>query len=126
MVRTNNCSSIINRRSIGICGRVISRFLTQTCSGADAARSSRPKFRHAFITSGCRSRVRVKDYGCFRELLAIGEIEVSQECEGKFLTVDLLAYGHFERCRRVLKLGGEIVAALAHVDSDSDHSQMRR
>jgi len=29
---------------------------------------SRPRFRHAFITNGCRSRGRVKVCDCFREL----------------------------------------------------------
>ena len=76
--RISDCSSSIRRRLINISARATSRFLTQTCSGADAARLSRPRFRHAFITSGCRSRGRVKGCDCFRELLAIRKIKVSQ------------------------------------------------
>src|SRR5437867_3724536 len=106
--------------------REISRYRTQTCSGAGAARSSRPKVRHAFIRSGCWNTGRLKGYDCFRELLAIRQIQVPQESAGKFLTVNLPAQRHCERNGPLLELHGKIVAALVHVKSDADYSLVWR
>jgi len=49
-----------------------------------------------------------------------------QESDGKILTIDLPPQRHRKRYGPVLKLGRKIVLALVHVDSDSDHSYVRR
>jgi len=58
--------------------------------------------------------------------MAVRHIQVSQESDRKILTVDLPAQCHCERYGSALKARGKIVAALVHVDSNSDHSLVRR
>jgi hypothetical protein len=58
--------------------------------------------------------------------LAVARIEVSQKSGGKLLTIDLPAQRYRERRGPFAKLDREIVAALVHVNSDPNHSQVRR
>src|SRR5206468_1018854 len=99
---------------------------TPTSSGADAAKLSRPRSRHAFIAIGCRSRGRVNSRNFSREFLPVSEIEGAQKSPGKFQAINLPIYSHGYRNGAVPQVHGKILAALIYVNSDADHSDMPR
>ena len=69
---TNNYCWTTRQLLIGILALVAFHSRTQMCSGVDAAKLSRPKFRRTSIATGSRSRQKVKK---LRELSASGGLQ---------------------------------------------------